>query len=982
MALGRNMVSAVLAGASVIMALACLPMAAFAQGDPNAPSQDGKAELMARMTAFKAAAENADDRARVAAAREVFAFLAGDNPSITNFLFVSMSQQIFVELSDIPVTSAVMQPLVDDFERLERQYRASGQGGLELRVAHAKGYFLPADARLGQARAAHRRAAELGLLKHEIVHRVRVTIEEIARRLRDEGRVEESLRAQDDTWSELAAAGLDDTVPSWTQQLLYAETLTLARRDAEADARFDRLFETAPEGSRQLQLSLNQAAYFRNIVGRFEAAEAPGLFAALAAEKLMGREAIATQKARYNYALALLGQGKAATALPYLEEALPLQLAEEAKGIFADRSKADTIILLTTLARARAQVPGQELAGQQAAEDASERLRLRQKSRLEGQERADPAATAIAKVIARSNRRDPLASAYDMALFAGWAARDADDAPLDSAFRAAQDLTASEAGNAISEAAARTIAGDGPLGELVRQRQDAAAAIVSKTQEFRSVSLGTDTAAATALRAEIQQLGALLAGLDQRLETEFSGYSDLVAPRSVPVTELQSLLAPDEALVMTLPSEGAQYVFAISATGSAWHRIDGGAELVGQAVDRLKCRIDEATCSVADLEAAYAAEDRSVATPVDTYYPRYDRATAYALYQALIEPVASVLPEGGRIYTVSRGPVAGLPLAVLVASPPAGDPESGDAADLQATDWLGRHFAFINLPSVSALRLAQAGPSASADRAGRMPLVGYGAPVLLGAADSKARSGSSGRRFRGGIGVRAAGLLQLSGDRVMASVDKLRRLDPLPGTLAELRTLAQRVGGGQGARVGADATERAVKADADLPRADTVVFATHGLLPSELGPGSEPGLVLTPPQVASALDDGLLTASEAAELTLTARWVVLSACNTATPASQESGGESLSSLARSFLYAGARNLLASHWRVADDATATLTTEVLGNREASPARALAQAMDTIRTGQRPDGSAVEGWKPHWAHPASWAPFALITNRDRE
>ena len=263
-----------------------------------------------------------------------------------------------------------------------------------------------------------------------------------------------------------------------------------------------------------------------------------------------------------------------------------------------------------------------------------------------------------------------------------------------------------------------------------------------------------------------------------------------------------------------------------------------------------------------------------------------------------------------------------------------------------------------------------------------MPLVGYGAPVLLGAADGKARSGSSGRRIRGGIGVRAAGLLELSGDRVMASVDKLRRLDPLPGTLTELRTLAQRVGGGQGARVGAEATEREVKGDADLTRAHTVVFATHGLLPSELGPGSEPGLVLTPPQVASALDDGLLTASEAAELTLTARWVVLSACNTATPSSQESGGESLSSLARSFLYAGARNLLASHWRVADDATATLTTEVLGNAGASPARALAQAMDTIRTGQRPDGSAVEGWKPHWAHPASWAPFALITNRDRE
>jgi CHAT domain-containing protein len=198
----------------------------------------------------------------------------------------------------------------------------------------------------------------------------------------------------------------------------------------------------------------------------------------------------------------------------------------------------------------------------------------------------------------------------------------------------------------------------------------------------------------------------------------------------------------------------------------------------------------------------------------------------------------------------------------------------------------------------------------------------------------------------------------------------------------ELTRLSATIGKGRGARLGAEATETALKADTDLPRAVTVVFATHGLLPHEMGIGSEPGLVLTPPGTASAEDDGLLTASEAAALSLSAKWVVLSACNTATPGVEAgASGESLSSLARSFLYAGSGNLLASHWRVADDATAALIVETLSNDGATPARALAAAMEAVRTGKHPDGSVVDGWKPHWAHPASWAPFTLVTNRDR-
>lgn len=113
----------------------------------------------------------------------------------------------------------------------------------------------------------------------------------------------------------------------------------------------------------------------------------------------------------------------------------------------------------------------------------------------------------------------------------------------------------------------------------------------------------------------------------------------------------------------------------------------------------------------------------------------------------------------------------------------------------------------------------------------------------------------------------------------------------------------------------------------DLSSTSVIAFATHGLLSGELSGLAEPALVLTPPDAASPDDDGLLTASEIAELRLSTDWVILSACNTAGTDGRPDA-EGLSGLARAFLYAGARSILVSHWPVRDDAAARLTTGTL------------------------------------------------------
>ena len=87
------------------------------------------------------------------------------------------------------------------------------------------------------------------------------------------------------------------------------------------------------------------------------------------------------------------------------------------------------------------------------------------------------------------------------------------------------------------------------------------------------------------------------------------------------------------------------------------------------------------------------------------------------------------------------------------------------------------------------------------------------------------------------------------------------------------------------------------------------------------------------------------------------------------------GAPGLSGLARAFFYAGARNLLVSHWPVRDDVASRLTVDTLRRQAADPklsrAEAFQQAMRAIRNDASHD-SATDTW----AHPNAWAPFSLI------
>lgn len=156
-------------------------------------------------------------------------------------------------------------------------------------------------------------------------------------------------------------------------------------------------------------------------------------------------------------------------------------------------------------------------------------------------------------------------------------------------------------------------------------------------------------------------------------------------------------------------------------------------------------------------------------------------------------------------------------------------------------------------------------------------------------------------------------------------------------------------------------------------------FATHGLLEDELDGLHEPALALSQ----RGDNDGFLTASEINGLTLDARLVTLSACNTAS--GRISSGDGVVSLAASFLNAGSRNVVVSTWSVSDQATAVLMAEFYARLKEgdSVSAALRRAKielkknsTSLRGHLRGVGGVQQSDKVDYSHPYYWAPFIHV------
>ena len=160
---------------------------------------------------------------------------------------------------------------------------------------------------------------------------------------------------------------------------------------------------------------------------------------------------------------------------------------------------------------------------------------------------------------------------------------------------------------------------------------------------------------------------------------------------------------------------------------------------------------------------------------------------------------------------------------------------------------------------------------------------------------------------------------------------------------------------------GVDAS-RAAALEPGLAQYRIVHFATHGIVDNE-NPGLS-GLILSLYDEKGQAQDGFLRLHDIYTLRLPAELVVLSACSTAL--GKQVKGEGLTGMVRGFFYAGAKRVVASLWKVDDEATGELMqrfyVEMLQAKR-SPAAALREAQ-------------LHMWrKDRWRAPFYWAAFSL-------
>jgi tetratricopeptide (TPR) repeat protein len=544
----------------------------------------------------------------------------------------------------------------------------------------------------------------------------------------------------------------------------------------------------------------------------------------------------------------------------------------------------------------------------------------------------------------------------------------------EESFAALQDATASSAGAALAQMGARFGTGDKELAQLARQRQDLATRAAALDAAFLQ-SLGDGRAESRVrmqqLRSDAAAVQAELSQVDDRLRERYPEYFELVSPDALGTAELQALLRDDEALLIVVAGRRGTHVHAVTPRSAKWVRSAWDYRQVEAAVERLRCDLDPSRCRTATATAAGAAGDavsrgaRRTDAPERAQPrlgPTYDLATAYELYAQLIEPVRDILAGTSNLYIVTTGPLSSLPFPVLVTRPPDAGANFSDPDVLRQAPWLLRDFAITTLPSVSSLKSLRrfAGRSIPPTDATSLNFLGFGDPVFAGNA-AAGRGSTRAVDLFSGTAVNGSGL---------ADPELLRRsFQPLPGTRVELEAMRSAFAPRAEVRLSEQATESAVKRS-PLAQVRVIAFATHGLIAGEIDGIAEPGLLFTPPQVATEDDDGLLTASEVAQLRLGAEWVLLSACNTAA-ADGTPGADALSGLARAFFYAGARSLLVSHWPVRDDVASRLTVDAIRRQQADPAGGRAEA---VRAAQL---AVLESpAMPVFAHPSAWAPFSLV------
>ncbi len=332
--------------------------------------------------------------------------------------------------------------------------------------------------------------------------------------------------------------------------------------------------------------------------------------------------------------------------------------------------------------------------------------------------------------------------------------------------------------------------------------------------------------------------------------------------------------------------------------------------------------------------------------------PQTDQAQETELQAAIAEvtrlvfaPAAEKL-HSRRLIIVPDGILQYIPFQVLT-----GPPNKNDS--------LLAHYEIVNAPSASTLIAVQ---REAADRARPTKLIaGFGDPAFSSNYTLQASTSRTGETDDLQRAIAARNLQRgLASEKDETLVPT--KVQPLYFAKSELNTLRKLVSSDQLSIYSSfDATRENLR-KLDLQQYRILHVATHGLLNAKQPELS--GLVLSLVDRNKQPVSGFVGLSDIYNLRAPVDLVVLSACHTAL--GKDMRGEGLIGLTRGFMYAGASSVVASLWKVDDEATAELMKRFYTNMLQDgmpPAAALRAAQNSIRQ------------EPQWRSPYYWAAFTL-------
>jgi CHAT domain-containing protein len=497
---------------------------------------------------------------------------------------------------------------------------------------------------------------------------------------------------------------------------------------------------------------------------------------------------------------------------------------------------------------------------------------------------------------------------------------------VSESFAVAQQIRGARASKMTAALMANISQKNAGLSRLVRQR----------LQTEVSINMLLEKSKPADLRETQNRLADLIAErdrLDSKIGRGYPSFASLVEVEHVEIAEVRRLLHDDEALILYEVTEDATYSWVVTNNDAHFLFL----RVPAKRIDALALRIRNSLST-----------ENPLTTP-------FDAESAYSLYREILKPLRPYIENTKNLIIVPSGSLSSLPFNILLTSKPAG--ELLNLKNYSSMDWVIREFSFATLPAVISLK-ALRGLPADYPSPPQVSFLGVGDPVF-------SPDGSDSESYT----ARDRDSLKVPRRRAGSRMKSLSDLPELPDTAGELLSIAATFGPNESELLlRQDASEEKVKRS-NLAKYRILTFATHALMPNEIPGISEAGLVLSPPRKQTKNDDGFLAASEIAQLELRADWVVLSACNTAA-LEDKARAVGISSLAKAFIFAGARSLLISHWAVFSDATTRLMIDTFGSYRDRPnlgkSNALRQAM--LRMIQDAD------W-PEFSHPAFWGPFVV-------